>query len=268
MTAVAAWVRTLKPGVDELCIISDSRLSDGRNIDCAPKIFPLPRGDIALCFAGETQVAYPFLQQVYSTSLSFRAARTRGLDLIEYRPHVIRILNDLVSGIKTTIKELKTPKCSFLLCGYSWIRKRFYIWKIQFHPELGRFHYDKAASICGRPESIMFGGDAGAKLRAENARILTERRGVRWGIDPINFEPLEALVNLLKGASDRDTIGGAPQCVKIYQHVNASIIPLYWPTGQRASIYYLGRKLLGYERIDDWVLDLATMTRHPFTPEG
>src|SRR5437868_5366975 len=137
MTAVAAWVRPLKTGVDELCIISDSRLSDGRNIDCAPKIFPLPRGDIALCFAGETQVAYPFLQQVYSTSLSFRAARTRGLDLIEYRPHVIRILNDLVSGIKTTIKELKTPKCSFLLCGYSWIRKRFYIWKIQFHPELG-----------------------------------------------------------------------------------------------------------------------------------
>jgi hypothetical protein len=52
MTAVAAWIRAIKRDVEELFIISDSRLSDGRNLDCAPKIFPLQGGDIALCFAG------------------------------------------------------------------------------------------------------------------------------------------------------------------------------------------------------------------------
>ena len=227
MTAVAAWIRHIKDDVDELCIISDSRLSDGRNIDSAPKLLPLPRGDIALCFAGETQVAYPFLQQLYFTSLSFRAARTRGLDIIEYRSHVLRILNDLVSNIDTSIKELKTPKCSFLLCGYSWIKKRFYIWKLQFHKELGRFHFDRAAGICGRPHSIIYGGDAGNRLRGETARILTERRGYRWGTTPLDLEPLEALVNLLAKANAKDSIGGAPQFLKIYQHINASVIPLY-----------------------------------------
>ncbi|MDP9003322.1 MAG: hypothetical protein M3N12_00870 [Verrucomicrobiota bacterium] len=264
MTAVAAWIRHIKDDVDELWMISDSRLSDGRNLDSAPKLFPLLRGDIALCFAGETQVAYPFLQQIYFTSLSFRAARTRGLDLIEYRSHVLRILNDLVSKIETPIKELKTPKCSFLLCGYSWIKKRFFIWKIQFHRELNRFHFDRAGAICGRPHSIMFGGDAGSRLKRETARILTERRGVRWGTNPLNSEPLEALVNLLKNSDEKDSIGGAPQLVKIYQHTNTSIIPLYWPPDQQESIYYLGRQLVGYERIDDWILDLTTMTRHPF----
>lgn len=89
MTAIVAWIRSLGGNVDELCIAADSRLSgDGKNIDGCPKILPLPRGDIALCFAGETELAYPFLQQLYHTALSHRSARTRGLDITKYKSHI------------------------------------------------------------------------------------------------------------------------------------------------------------------------------------
>lgn len=264
MTAVAAWIRQIKNGVDELCLISDSRLSDGRNIDCAPKILPLPRGDIAISFAGETQVAYPFFLQLYFASLSFRAARTRGLDIIEYRPHALAILNDIVRRIDTPIDSLRLPQCSFLLCGYSWIKKRFYIWRIVYKPELGRFHYDSATGICGRRESIMFAGDAGPRLRDETHAVLTSRRGHQWGRTPLNLEPLEALANLLSTPDSRSSIGGPPQLVKIYQHSNASIIPVYWPRDQQTSIAYSGRIVLGYERVDEWILDLGSMTRHRY----
>lgn len=266
MTAVAAWIRPLKQGVNELCVIADSRLGgDGRNIDGCPKILPFPRGDMALCFAGETQVAYPFFQSLFHTSTSFRAARTRGLDIIEYRPHILKILNDLVSRIDTPIEELKIPECSFIPCGYSWIQKRFRMWTIRYHPQLRRFHHDKAGSICHNKESIIFGGDAGDRLRQETGRILTERRGHVWGSDPLTFEPLEALSNLLAVKDSNSTIGGPPQFVKLYQHINSLIVPIYWPRGQREKVAYLGRPLLGYERIDDWVFDVETLTTHPFS---
>jgi hypothetical protein len=83
MTAAAAWIREIKPGIEELCFISDSRLSGGRNIDCCPKILPFNRGDIALCFAGDTQIAYPYFHQLSITEYSYKAARTRALDIIE-----------------------------------------------------------------------------------------------------------------------------------------------------------------------------------------
>jgi len=246
-------------------MIADSRLGgDGRNIDGCPKILPFQRGDIGLCFAGETQVAYPFFQSLFHTSTSFRAAKTRGLDIIEYRPHILKILNALVDIIDTPIPDLRIPECTFILCGYSWISKSFKMWSIRYHPELKRFHHDKAGSICTRKESIIFGGDAGPRLREETHRILTERRGHRWGSEPLNFEPLEALSNLLSVEDPASSIGGAPQFVKIYQHVNTLIVPVFWPRHQRKQIAYLGRPLLGYERIDDWIFDVDTLTTHPF----
>jgi hypothetical protein len=178
---------------------------------------------------------------------------------------VIYILNDFLATIRTPIKDLQIPRCTFLLGGYSWIQKRFRIWLIKYHKELKRFYYDEARNICGQRQSILFAGDAGPRLMNETARILTERRGKQWGTIPLDLEPLEALAEMLRASTDADSIGGPPQLVKIYQHTNTAIIPLYWPRGQRESVCYLGRKLVGYEHLDDWVLDLSDMTKHPHT---
>lgn len=68
VTVVAAWIRTRTRG-EELCLISDSRFTGGRSMDSSPKLLALPRGDMALCFAGETGVAYPFMLQAYFASM-------------------------------------------------------------------------------------------------------------------------------------------------------------------------------------------------------
>src|SRR5574344_1059205 len=127
MTAVVVWKRAFKQGTMELCFASDSRLRDGRTIDFAQKVFTLKRGDIAIAFAGDTAVAYPYVLQVINASDAFRASRTRGLDLIEYRSHIIRILNQIVNDIDTPIAEERIPNLEIILGGYSWVQKDFFI---------------------------------------------------------------------------------------------------------------------------------------------
>lgn len=261
VTVVAAWVRTLTGGTEELCLVSDSRLSGGRTMDSAPKLLVLPRGDMALCFAGETGVAYPFMLQAYFASLVHRPARTRGLDLTQYRSHIIKILNSIVSNIQTPIADLRIPDCEFVLGGYSWLYKRFYIWKICYSANLGRFHYNSAQSICGKRESFLLAGSGAPMLRRGLAHLLTSRRGQNWGSIPLDMEPFEALVSLLRTAGDRDSVGGPPQFVKVYQHANALPVPILWPDRSVGQVSVLGRVLLNYEHIDDWALDPDTLQR-------
>jgi hypothetical protein len=168
-----------------------------------------------------------------------------------------------MDNIDTTIEDMKIPDCTFILGGYSWLRRSFQLWKIRYTKELKRFHYDSATTLCGK--KAIFAGDAWTLLKDETLRILRNQRGHALGKNPLNLEPLEALRNLLKNEDRALSIGGAPQFVKVYQHLNAEVIPMYWPVNQRSTATYLGRKLLPYERIDDWVLDLDTMERSPMT---
>lgn len=261
MTIAVAWVRTLRGGVQELCLASDSRLRDGRTIDAAPKVFGLPRNDAAICFAGETTIAYPYMLHVHSASLSHRPARTRGLDITKYRTHVLKILNSLVEGIDTTIDDLRIPDCQFLLGGYSWLDKRFHIWRIGYFPNLRRFHYDTATGICGVPQSFMLAGDAAAEYRAVFDELITERRGHEWGDQGLDLEPFEALVRFLRASGRDATVGGPPQLVKVYQHTNTIPIPVLWPDRGSGHVSMLGRQLLGYENVDEWALDPDSLER-------
>ena len=64
MTLLTSWVRKRSDGNEELIIASDSRINSAGNLDCAPKILPLPRGDAAIAFAGDTYFGYPLILQL------------------------------------------------------------------------------------------------------------------------------------------------------------------------------------------------------------
>jgi hypothetical protein len=51
MTLAMVWLRTVGDQ-DELDFASDSRLSDGSDWNCCPKLLLLPRADCAIAFAG------------------------------------------------------------------------------------------------------------------------------------------------------------------------------------------------------------------------
>lgn len=263
MTAVVAWVRKFPQGPEELCIASDSRLrGDGRIIDMAPKIFSFSRGDMVLGFAGDTGIAYPFLQQLVFTAESFRAARTRGLDIIEYRSHILKILNDMISRVRVEVKEVTCSDCEFILAGYSWIKKDFKIWKIYFSHRDKTFVVGKCQLTCGGSKIIEAGSDS-RQLKTELGKILTSKRGKNWkNGGPLDFEPLEALASILKKVDNDASIGGAPQLVKVYQYMQTVSVPIMWEcSANTPQITLLGRPVLGYERIDNWVLNPFTLEK-------
>src|SRR5574341_676533 len=108
MTLAIAWVRQLK-GVEELIFASDSRLSAGQDWDCCPKIIPLLRSDSAICFAGDTNNAYPSMLQLQHALEIYPKARSRAMDIHDFKGHVLRVLNNMRDFISDLPKGQNEP---------------------------------------------------------------------------------------------------------------------------------------------------------------
>ena len=64
-----------------------------------------------------------------------------------------------------------------------------------------------------------------------------------------------------------ESIGGAPQILKIYEHLSSRYLAVDWNISSQkdgGGIYICGRKILGYETPSMWILNPETLiTRHP-----
>lgn len=76
------------------------------------------------------------------------------------------------------------------------------------------------------------------------------------------MEPFEALVSLLRRTTPDATIGGPPQVVKIYRHMNCKPLGVYWPVKVGGEPFknrtLLGRKLFDTEQYDFSFIDPDT----------
>ncbi|MBI3169597.1 MAG: hypothetical protein HYZ22_14025 [Chloroflexi bacterium] len=261
MTVVVAWTRKLTDRCEELLIATDSRLSGGRNIDCSPKVLPLSRSDCAICFAGDTDFAYPMMLQFVLAIDSYRPSRTRGLDFTEIRSHALKVFDAMANKVYTPIPDMKIPDVSFLLGGYSWIHKRFELWKIKYNKGEKRFEFENSKRL-KKFGKILFAGDRAKDLRNRLITRLRNDENNRTASQTpreVNMEPFEVLRDLLRETKNSDSIGGPPQLLKVYQHINALPVPVFWPSRESNKITLLGRPLLGYERPDNWILDPDTL---------
>jgi hypothetical protein len=75
----------------------------------------------------------------------------------------------------------------------------------------------------------------------------------------MDMEPFETVRDMLRDSGHSETIGGAPQVVKVYQYMQTAALGVFWPDRKMGSIYLQGRRCLGYERIDNWLLDPDTL---------
>lgn len=92
------------------------------------------------------------------------------------------------------------------------------------------------------------------------------------------MEPFEILVSMIRDPQ-YDSIGGPPQVVKVYPHMNSLPHNVFWPIGGEKTRTYLGRPLLSYESnrfltLDPDSLQLSTpwgeviqRSRSPKTPK-
>jgi hypothetical protein len=271
MTIAIAWVRKLTEGGEELLIASDSRLSGGRRLDCCPKIMTLPRSDSMICFAGETEFAYPLMLQLYLAIDAHSPSRDRSMDIHEMRGHALNVFNSMRDSVHSYVPEMENPDTSFILGGYSWIRKSFSIWLIHYKEKESRFAYRPAGKWIGNFEKVVFAGDWAKEAERRLVQLLRGRyRLTADGSEALGFdmEPFEVIRDILRESKTEDSVGGPPQLAKVYQHMNTRPIAVYWPNRDSGKVSLLGRPLLEYENTDYWILDPDTLeTTHPRFPK-
>lgn len=278
MTIAAAWIRNVK-GCKELVLVTDSRLSgDGRTFDACTKVITLPRDDCALAFAGFSGHGYPMMQQA-AQAIDAHAPLKRGsLDIVELKSHILKIFDGMSDTIKSSERVSKptdtSPEADFIFGGYSWKSKEFRIWHIRYSNNSGRFEAHPPALVKkvsdqgsyrlsrkkprGAPDvdtQILFIGD-----QAENCeRRLSDRLSGRADLAHLDMEPFEVIRDMLRDAKKSETVGGPPQVVKVYQYMKSAPLAVFWPDKNSGAVHLHGRRCLGYERIDRWVLDPDTL---------
>jgi hypothetical protein len=283
MTVAIAWVRTLRD-CEELVFASDSRLSgDGRTFDACPKIVTLPRSDCAICFAGYTGHAFPMMLQLALAIDSYAPSRRGSLDITSLKSHALKVFDSMADHIKSSIavskKQSEDPSANFIFGGYSWVKKRFELWSIAFDAIEGKFAAQPAQWISYSEYSsdvrfrrnkdapgwkaigrVTFAGDQSQRaidlLFARLAEIPSAQGGRRMRID---MEPFEVVRDMLRDDAHAETIGGAPQLVKVYQYMRTAPLGVFWPAKEGGTVHLQGRPCLMYERIDRWVLDPDTL---------
>ncbi len=291
--------------------MSDSRLNGGKKMDCGQKVLALPRSDAFICFAGNTGWAYPLMHQVANAISTYERSASRAQDISELKSHVLKVFEGLKGAVHDAAGDEGVPTAEFLFGGYSWIRKTFMVWHIKFHvpklrkppadpreaaklvKELSRFVAIPAKEWKGQP--WVFAGDPEYvdRARLDLARILRERGRAPDQVDDFKFgwEPFEVVRDMLREV-DADaslyknaSIGGAPQVLKLYEHLSSRYIGVEWETKHKiehktpkrrakagsverpkpsgAPIFVCGRQSLDYETPTVWVLNPDTLvSRH------
>lgn len=273
MTITTAWVRTLK-NCQELIVVSDSRLNGAKKMDCGQKILSLPRSDAFICFAGDTDWAFPLMHQVSSAISSYDKARSRALDIVVLKTHILKVFESLRTQIHDAVEGEEIPSAEFIFGGYSWIKKKFMIWNIFYNPGMDAFEARPAKEWKGQPWTF-----AGDTEHVERARLMFSDKLNSKGAGPhqaepfkIDWEPFEVIADLLREVNEDSfkyayaSIGGAPQVLKVYEHQTTRSIAVKWQNkdDKEPQTYLAGRRILGYEVPEAWVLDPITLTTsHP-----
>jgi len=254
MSLAIAWIRKFSKKTEELVVVSDSRLSGGARFDSCPKIMTLPRSDSLICFTGGTFYAYPLMLQFSRSIDSYSRSKDGAMDISEQKTYAVKLFNSMKKTVREVVEDLKNPDVSFIFAGYSWVKKQFLIWKIQYDLKEKKFiaYNNKKNGIYKR---IAFSGDKEVVVEAYKR---LNQKGKKRGAYFYDMEPFEVVRDLLRENS-HDSIGGPPQIAKVYQHMNAKIQGVYWPNYSSKKIAINGRILKGYENTDYWILNPDTL---------
>lgn len=252
MTLAIAWVGKRSDGREDLYFASDSRTRGGMVLDATPKIITPSRGDCAICFAGDTAATFPLMLHVSEAIAAHGPAQDRNLDLKELKGHLLKVCTDIMATVVDRPVPLIPSDVQFIFGGYSWREKDFCIWTFYYETKTKKFNARPSVAFHRRLDRAAFIGDWASRYRGELVRCLNLEPEGR----PINREPLKFLAAQIRGAAAHDTIGGAPQVVRVGPHMKTRSFCVKWVDGERPFLF--GRQLFDYENCDYWVIDPET----------
>lgn len=241
MTIAVSWIR--KAGKhEELVFATDSRLRSFGSWDANPKIFQLDRTDCAIAFAGDTQYSYPIINQIQTFVKSYPKSQSRFQDICHFKGHLLNMMNFMLQH-KSDYEE---PNVKFLFGGYSWERKRFYLWHIFFDKNIKGFSAAEVRTWKGLKVNriVSFIGDYHLEFRSRLIDLMNTRNKFIQGY--FDMEPFEVLREMIR-ENKFDAIGGSPQLLKVYEHMNRTPIAVKWKSSNSELTTLLGRPLQDYE---------------------
>jgi hypothetical protein len=260
MTVAAAWVRHFGQS-EELVFVADSRLRWAGAWDSCPKLFPLPRTDAAMAFAGDTMWAYPIVAQTQNQIAAYGPSVTRQNDLLYAKGHALRVINSMIqTGDAVSGPDGPDTTADFLFGGFSALESGFRLWRLTFDPGIRRYIAERIKP--GYFGQCCFIGDVAAEADSR-LKDLLRSRPEKPKRHQLGIEPLEIIRDLLR-EGDRPTIGGPAQLLKIYRHMHTEPFVVKWrqSVDDPAIRTLLGRTLLEYEDLDAPVVDID----NPFGP--
>lgn len=253
MTLSVAWTRWAGKH-EELVFASDSRLRGFGAWDANPKIFQLARTDCAISFSGDTHFSYPLINQVQTFVTAYPKSQSRFQDLVHFKGHLINMVNYML----THKSDEEVPDLHFLFGGYSWDRRKFVLWRIFFDPNIGSFTSSQVRKWNGikTHRIVAVIGNYPHEFIARLREMLKGRQKLVRGY--FDMEPFEVLRDMIRG-NDFELIGGPPQLVKVYEHLNRTPISVKWRIGDNLVTALLGRPLQDYESSNYPVIDPDTL---------
>lgn len=198
-------------------------------------------------------------------------SETRALDLCELKGHVLRVVQKMEGHLHDFPRGQGKPELDayFIFCGYSWKEAEFKIWIMRYTPTIdektgkpsGIFRFQKASHSHGNIIAAI--GDH--VKEAKNAICaLARSRQILPGVG-FDMEPFEVLRDFCRDDT-KPHIGGSPQILKIYKHMNSMPYGVYWPNKQSNERTLFGRPLIDYEMPNYMMLDPDTLTTEDYVP--
>jgi hypothetical protein len=245
MTICVSWIGTKGDGTQNLYLASDSRNRGGYRIDYAQKTFLLPRSDCAIAYSGDSLLSYQFIAHFQNAILAHGPSRERSMDINFLAKHILQIANSLINDIKESMDDYARYDISFLFCGYSWKKKDFCIWSLNLNQKK-IFEIRPAIYFNTSIRKAAFIGDWSSKYRSLLMEYLLNNK-----VTKVDLEPLRILSNLLNEITTSESIGGAPQIIKISEHMNSRPYCVIWK--DKPTLF--GRNLFPFENNDYWQIE-------------
>ncbi len=263
MTLCAAWIRIGNADEgQELVFATDSRLSGGEAWDYGVKLFDLGRSDCLLCFAGDTERAYPLILHAGTSIRSNIVWSNPLLDIHDVLEALCQLFTDLCHDIDISgrhggpdVHEIRA-QATFLFGGWSWRDQQLCFWKLYYSKELEAFTHTALHTSGAR--HVVFLGD----YIQEAAQELTEDLNAcgKLMAGSLDMEPLRVLAKMARDRNNYPQIGGSLQVAKVYRSGNSEFFGMIWPSVMNGHPKFLGRDIQRYNAPPMRFIDPDTAT--------
>jgi hypothetical protein len=211
-----------------------------------------------MSFAGVTELAYPTMLQVARAIEVHPGIVERLFDITTVSSLVEDVINQMIRLVNTdSVDSLNQSLADteFLLGGFSWQLGRFKLWRYSWNGNRFARHGCLPSRSLGSGRVCRFIGGPRTQAVGALGRLLAEGNRPQG---ELGMEPFEIL-QLFIADPEFDDVGGAPQMVKTYRHLNSEPVTVLWPATDSGEATFAGRPLLQYEKSFTPVFD----PRHP-----